>query len=65
MYEVEIKKHKKTDNQYDLKITGWTAGMVLSMKNALEASPSPVAADCLCFLNNAISNNPELMAKIS
>ena len=65
MYDVEIKKHKKSDNQYDLKITGWTAGMVLSMKNALEKSSSPVAADCLVFLNHAIEQNAELKAKIS
>jgi hypothetical protein len=64
MYEVEIKKTSKTDNQYDLKIKGWTAGMVMSLKHALEASPSPVAADCLAFLQNAIDKNPELKAKI-
>jgi hypothetical protein len=64
MYEVEIKKHKKTDNQYDLKLTGWTAGMVMATKNALEMSGSAVAADCLAFLNNAIDANPELKAKI-
>jgi hypothetical protein len=58
--KVTVKKTKKTSGQtFDLSFNGLTAGEVLSIKNALELSGSPVASDVLAYLNNGVYDAPE------
>ena len=51
---------KKEYNKFNLTFKDFTAGMILSMKNALNAYSSPVGKDVLDFLNSAIQKNEEL-----
>lgn len=58
--KVTVKKTKKTTGQtFDVSFSSLTAGEVLSIKNALELSGSPVASDVLAYLNNGVSDAPE------
>jgi hypothetical protein len=63
--KVEIKKKKGKFNEYAVNMTGFTAGMIMAMKNALEAYPSPVGKDVLDFLKAAVNEDAELAAKIN
>ena len=62
---VEIKKKAKSFNEYSLTMKGFTAGQIMSMKNALELySQSPVAQEVLDVLKEAIKQDEELAKKI-
>lgn len=58
--KVTVKKTKKAmGTTFDVSFSGLTAGEVLSIKHALEASGSPVASDVLAYLNNGVAEAPE------
>lgn len=53
--KVTIKKNKKGAGQsYDVSFSGLTKGEIMSMKNALEASGTPVSEDVHAYLNNGL-----------
>ena len=60
----EVKIAKKKGNSYDVTMKGFTAGMILAMKNALAAYPSPVAEDVKDFLDYAVEQNADLKIMI-
>ncbi len=66
MIEVKIRAKAKQSNQFDVTMKGFTAGMILAMKNALvtHSATSPVAKDVLDFLNKAVEENPDLKARV-
>lgn len=56
----DIAKDKKgAGYTFNLTINSLTAGEIMSIKHALEASGSPVAADVLAYLNNGVAEAPE------
>lgn len=52
--EIKIKKNEKKFNEFAVSMK-LTEGAILSIKHALEVSPSPVAADVLGFLCRAMT----------
>lgn len=55
MEKVTIKRVAKTDNIYELKLNV-TKGKVLSIVHSLQVSPSPVAADALFMIRQAVQD---------